>query len=122
MKVSKVSATAIVLATVLFAASAQAAECNIASNLSAWGQSMSGTFQLAAGQSCEFAFKIEGTVNSSKIVMQPRHGSLKKINVSTFQYTAKPGYKGSDTFALEATGKGPMSAGTSRVTGNVTVQ
>lgn len=50
-----------------------------------------------------------------------RH-TLKKLNISTFQYTAKAGYKGPDSFAVTATGKGPTASGTSVITMNATVQ
>jgi hypothetical protein len=47
---------------------------------------------------------------------------LKRLNISTFEYTARAGYKGSDSFAIQAAGKGPTSSGTSIVTMNITVQ
>ena len=60
---------------------------------------------------------------SSSISQKPAHGTLKRLNISTYEYTAKAGYKGSDSFAIQATGKGPTGAsGTPGVTMNVTVQ
>jgi Na+-translocating ferredoxin:NAD+ oxidoreductase RnfG subunit len=41
---------------------------------------------------------------------------LKRLNTSTYQYTAKRGYKGSDTFVIKATGQGPAVSGTSVIT------
>ena len=61
-------------------------------------------------------------MRSSSISQKPAHGTLKRLNLSTYEYAAKAGYKGSDTFAIKATGKGPTSSGTSVITVNATVQ
>jgi hypothetical protein len=47
---------------------------------------------------------------------------LKKFDVSTYEYTAKAGYRGPDTFAVQATETGPTSSGTSIITMNATVK
>jgi hypothetical protein len=47
---------------------------------------------------------------------------LKKLDVSTYEYTAKAGYKGPDSFAVQATGTGPASSGTSIITMKATVK
>jgi hypothetical protein len=65
---------------------------------------------------------MEGDVKSSSISQRPAHGMLKRLNISTYEYTAKAGYKGSDSFAVQATGKGPTSSGTSVITMNATIQ
>jgi hypothetical protein len=65
---------------------------------------------------------MEGEVKSSSISQKPAHGTLKRLNISTYAYTAKSGYKGSDAFAVTATGKGPTASGTSVITVNATVQ
>jgi len=44
-------------------------------------------------------------------LQKPVHGKLKKLNVTTYEYKAKAGYKGSDTFAIKATGQGPTASG-----------
>src|SRR6478609_2019360 len=74
------------------------------------------------GGSCQFPIKLPGTVSSSDISQKPGHGKLKKVNVSTYQYTAKARYKGSDTFAITATGKGQKGSGTSAITVQVTIK
>ena len=61
-------------------------------------------------------------MSASDISQKPSHGKLKRINLSTFEYTAKARYKGSDTFAIKATGKGPTAFGTSVITVNATVK
>jgi hypothetical protein len=63
-----------------------------------------------------------GMVANSSISQKPAHGTLKRLNISTYQYTAKAGYQGPDSFAVQATGKGPTSHGTSVITMNATVQ
>jgi hypothetical protein len=59
---------------------------------------------------------MHGTVSSSDISQKPVHGKLKKLNLTTYEYKAKAGYKGSDTFAIKATGQGATASGTSVIT------
>jgi hypothetical protein len=61
-------------------------------------------------------------VSSSDISQKPGHGKLKKVNASTYQYTSKARYRGSDAFAITATGKGPKASGTSVITMQVTIK
>jgi hypothetical protein len=63
-----------------------------------------------------------GTVSGSDISQKPAHGKLKKLDVSTFQYTAKARYKGIDTFAIKAAGQGPTASGTSVITVHATIK
>jgi hypothetical protein len=63
-----------------------------------------------------------GAVSSSGISQKPAHGKLKRLNISTYEYTAKVRYKGSDTFAIKATGNGPTASGTSVITMHATIQ
>jgi hypothetical protein len=63
-----------------------------------------------------------GVMSSSEISQKPAHGKLKRLNISTYEYTAKARYKGSDTFTIKATGKGPTASGTSAITAQVTIQ
>jgi len=61
-------------------------------------------------------------VGGSEISQKPVHGKLKKLNISTYEYTAKARYKGSDTFAIKATGQGPTASGTSVITISATIK
>ncbi|MGJ5132959.1 Ig-like domain-containing protein [Bradyrhizobium oligotrophicum] len=99
-----------------------ASECPASGSLSDWGINSTGYFNVASGGSCLFPIRIAGVMKSSSISQKPAHGTLKKLNISTFQYTAKAGYKGPDSFAVTATGKGPTASGTSVITMNATVQ
>jgi hypothetical protein len=65
---------------------------------------------------------MRGTVSSSDILQKPVHGKLKRLNISTYEYTAKRRYKGSDTFAIKATGQGPTASGTSVITVHATIK
>jgi len=47
---------------------------------------------------------------------------LKKLNATTYEYKAKARYKGSDTFAVKATGQGPTASGTSVITVHATIK
>jgi hypothetical protein len=65
---------------------------------------------------------MQGEIQISSIAKEPAHGTLKKLDVSTYEYTAKAGYRGADTFVVQATGTGPTSSGTSIITMNATVK
>ena len=122
---SKVAALALIVAatSLVPVSSAQAApDCSASTTLANWGENSTGDIDIAAGESCVFPIKIRGTVTSSEISQKPAHGKLKKLDISTYQYTAKAKYKGSDTFAIKATGKGPTTSGTSVITVNATIK
>lgn len=126
MRTSRAIALAIVVAVpgLLSLSPARAAsECPSTGTLSGWGVNSTAYFSIASGGTCLFPIRMDGVVNTSSISQEPAHGTLKRLNISTYEYTAKAGYKGSDSFAIQATGKGPTGAsGTSVVTMNVTVQ
>jgi hypothetical protein len=125
MRLSKVAALAlIVVATsVASASSAPAApDCSASTTLANWGENSTGDIDIAAGESCVFPIKIRGTVTSSEISQKPARGKLKKLDASTYEYRAKAKYKGSDTFVIKATGKGPTASGTSVITVNATIK
>ncbi|MGY3692826.1 hypothetical protein ACVIGA_002906 [Bradyrhizobium sp. USDA 3240] len=105
------------------ASSAQAVpECSMSVTLADWGENSTGDIDLAAGESCQIPIGIRGTVTDSSISQKPAYGKLKKINASTFEYRAKAKYKGSDTFAIKATGQGPKASGTSVITVHATIK
>lgn len=125
MRVSKAIALAIVLAApgLVSISSAQAAsECPVAGILSTWGINSTGVFNVASGGACLFPLRIEGVIANSSIVRKPEHGMLLQLNESTFEYTAIMGYQGTDTFSVQATGKGPTASGTSIITMIATVR
>ena len=99
-----------------------ASDCPISVTLADWGENSTGYFTVAPGESCQFPIKLPGTLSSSEISQKPGRGKLKKVNVSTYQYTAKTKYKGNDTFAIKATGKGQKASGTSVITLQVTIK
>lgn len=99
-----------------------ASDCPTSVTLSDWGENSTGYFNVASGGSCVFPIRMAGTVSSSEISQKPAHGKLKRLNISTYEYTAKARYKGSDTFAIKATGKGPTASGTSVITMHATIQ
>jgi hypothetical protein len=126
MRISKAIALAIFVAApglVLISSAQAASECPATGTLSTWGVNSTGYFNVASGGTCLFPIRMEGVVKSSSISQKPAHGTLKRLNISTYEYTAKAGYKGSDSFAVQATGKAPSGAsGTSVITMNATVQ
>ena len=99
-----------------------ASDCPTSATVSDWGENSSGYFNVASGGSCVFPIRMAGAVSSSEISQKPAHGKLKKLNISTYEYTAKARYKGSDTFAIKATGKGPTASGTSVINMHATIQ
>ena len=125
LRLSEVAALALIVAaaSIMSASPARAvSDCSASTTLANWGENATGDIDLAAGESCLFAIRIRGTVSSSEISQKPAHGKLKKLDASSYQYTAKAKYKGSDTFAIKATGKGPTASGTSVITVNATIK
>ncbi|WP_426436918.1 hypothetical protein [Bradyrhizobium genosp. P] len=90
--------------------------------LADWGQNSTGDIDVKSGESCLFPIGIRGTVTDSAISQKPGYGKLKKVDPSTFEYKAKAKYKGSDTFAIKATGQGPAASGTSVITVHATIK
>ena len=127
MRLSQVAVLALVVGTAgsMSASSSPtlaASECPKLVELADWGQNSTGDISVAAGESCLFPITMRGTVTSSEISQKPAHGKLKKLNATTYEYKAKARYKGSDTFAIKATGQGPTASGTSVITVHATIK
>ena len=99
-----------------------ASDCPKLVELADWGENSTGDISVASGQSCLVPIKMRGTVSSSDIFQKPAHGKLKKLNATTYEYKAKARYKGSDSFAIKATGQGPAASGTSVITVQATIK
>jgi hypothetical protein len=97
-----------------------ASDCSILVTLADWGQNSTGYIDLKSGASCLLPIRKRG-VSGSDILQKPEHGKLKKLNITTYEYTAKARYKGNDTFAIKAAGQGRTASGTSVVTVNATI-
>jgi hypothetical protein len=125
MQLSKVAALALVVgATSSISASVAraASDCSTSVTLADWGENSTSYVDLASGGSCLFPIRMRGTASSSDISQKPVHGKLKRLNISTYEYTAKARYKGSDTFVIKATGQGPTASGTSVITVHATIK
>ncbi|WP_245312630.1 hypothetical protein [Bradyrhizobium macuxiense] len=121
----KVAAVALVAEAASFMPASAApapSECSMSVTLANWGENSNGDIDVTSGESCLFPIQIRGTVTESAISQKPAHGKLKKLDASTFQYTPKGKYKGSDTFAVKATGQGPTASGTSVITVRATIK
>jgi hypothetical protein len=99
-----------------------APECSRSMELADWGENSTGDISIASGDSCTFPITLRGATSSSEISQKPAHGKLKKLNVATYEYQTKAKYKGSDTFVIKATGKGPKASGTSVITVHATIK
>jgi hypothetical protein len=105
------------------ALSQDAPQCAVSGSPPAgWRFNSIGYIEIASGGSCLFIVNITGEVLSSSVSQNPAHGTLQQLNVSSFVYTSQAGYRGSDTFSVQANGKSPTSSGTSVVTINATLQ
>jgi hypothetical protein len=125
MRLSHVAALAVIVgATGSMSASPvlAASDCPILIGLADWGENSTGDISVAPGQSCLVPVKMRGTVSSSDILKKPAYGKLKKLNATTYEYKAKAKYKGSDSFAIKATGQGPTASGTTVITVNATIK
>jgi hypothetical protein len=98
-----------------------ASDCSILVTLANWGENSTGYIDLKSGANCRFPIRKRG-VTGSDISQKPEHGALKRLDVSTFVYTAKARYKGSDTFVIKATGQGRTASGTSLITVHATIK
>jgi hypothetical protein len=119
MRLSNVAALALIVGapSLMSVPLARAAsDCSMSGTLADWGENSTADIDLASGASCQFPVRMHGTVSSSEISQKPAHGKLKRLNITTYEYKAKAGYKGSDTFAIKATGQGPAASGTSAIT------
>ncbi|MBI5261566.1 MAG: hypothetical protein HY852_07090 [Bradyrhizobium sp.] len=116
------SILAVVALTLMPVSAFAASECRVTGSPSVFGVNMTGYFAVASGETCLFPIRIPGMMTSSGITQKPAHGTLRRLNVTTYTYTAARGYKGPDTFAIQGTGKGPNGSGTSVITVNATIQ
>jgi len=87
-----------------------------------WGFNSVGYIEIASGESCMFSVNITGEISNSSVSQNPAHGTLQQLNLSSFLYRSEAGYRGRDTFSVQATGKSMTSAGTSVFTINATLQ
>jgi hypothetical protein len=125
MRLSKLAALAVIAGApslVSLSLARAASDCSVSVTLADWGENSTGYIDLTSGGICLFPISVRGTVRDSEISQKPVHGKLKRLNVSTFEYKAKARYKGSDTFAIKATGQGPTASGTSVITVHATIK
>jgi hypothetical protein len=99
-----------------------ASDCSVSVTLADWGENSTGYIDLTSGGTCLVPIRMRGTMTDSDISEKPVHGKLKRLDTSTFEYKAKARYKGSDTFAIKATGQGPTASGTSVITVHATIK
>jgi hypothetical protein len=90
--------------------------------LANWGEKATGSITVAPKETCQFPIRLPGTIGSSEISQKPSRGKLKKINTSSYQYTAKARYRGGDAFVITATGKDGKASGTSAISFEVTIK
>jgi len=125
MRLSKAAALALIVGATSFMSvslALAASDCPTLAELADWGENSTGDISVMSGGSCQFPIKMRGTVSGSDILQKPLHGKLKKLNIATYEYKAKARYKGSDTFAIKATGQGPTTSGTSIITVHATIK
>lgn len=97
-------------------------DCRVTGHPSAFGVDMTAYFAVRSGATCNFPMRIPGAMHSSGVSQKPAHGTLRQLNVTTFRYTAAPGYKGPDMFAIYGEGEGPYGSGRSVMTVNATIE
>jgi hypothetical protein len=103
--------------------SAQAEQCVGSGTQTTFGANGTGWFEVKSGQACQYAFSMMGggVVSNSRITVRPKNGTARMLDATSFEYKAKAGYKGQDTFAIEATGRNQTGSGKSVLTMNVAV-
>jgi hypothetical protein len=86
---------------------AQVAQCQTRGNWAGWGQNGAAAFDVGPGQACTIGVNTYGTIQKTRVARPPEHGKVRQIDVSNFEYTANPGFTGTDSFVLEGTGHDP---------------
>jgi hypothetical protein len=125
MLLSKVAALALIVgatSSISVSPALAASDCPKLAELADWGQNSTADISVASGGSCLFSITMRGAVTSSDILQKPMHGKLKKLNLATYEYKARARYKGSDAFAIKATGQGPTGSGTSVITVHASIK
>lgn len=125
MKALSIATRSIVIGAVWFESASlalAASECSMSATLANWGEKSTAQIALMPKETCQFPLMLSGTIESSEISKKPSRGKLKKVNASTYQYTAKARYRGTDTFAITATGKNGTASGSSDVVVEVTIK
>lgn len=79
--------------------------CVVAGNRPIMGANMTADFDVQAGQGCMSDISPQGTLTSSEISQRPQHGTLKMVDKDTWTYEPRAGYRGTDSFAITATGQ-----------------
>jgi hypothetical protein len=121
------AATAALASMLIAAASAPAGaqalgrDCIVSGAPSTFGINSEGTLDINSGESCNLYLRLGGTIESSRIVLRPKNGSLSMSNLSSAVYRSKAGYRGIDEFAFELKGRSMTGIGTSivRIRANV---
>jgi hypothetical protein len=98
----------------------RADECIVVGSPTTFGADMNGTFEVDAGESCHYAFRLRGAVESSRILTPAKNGTVRMLNLTSFEYRPHPGYRGTDSFAIEASGESQTGKGASVL--NMTVR
>jgi hypothetical protein len=105
------------------ALSQNAPQCVVSGSAPAgWGFNSIGYIEIASGSSCLFAVNIDGEILSSSVSQTPANGTLQQLDLSSFLYTSQAGYRGRDTFSVQATGRSQSSSGSSVITINATLR
>ena len=115
------------LASVAFlgaAAAQDATSCRVLTSWAGWGQDGTATFDVGAGRTCLLGASTFGRFVSSKVAQQPQHGTVRQLSLSSWKYTPKPGFTGTDSFVISGTGHDPSQreAKHSQITLNVNVR
>jgi hypothetical protein len=125
MRLSKIAALAIIVGmtgSMSVSPARATANCPILADTADWGENSTADISVASGESCLFPIRMRGTASTSAIEKKPAHGKLKKVDMISYRYTPDRKYKGSDSFVIKATGKGPSASGTSVITVSVTIK
>ncbi|MFI4995656.1 MAG: hypothetical protein ACHQAQ_07720 [Hyphomicrobiales bacterium] len=122
LKVYSIAAAAFSFA-IFGAAPSSAAECTRHGEDWRFGASTTMTLTVS-GSSCTWNLRPNGKtrLSSIKVTARPKNGSA-SAGVASVVYTAKPGFKGSDSFAVAVNGQGVTGTpGTANISVSVNVQ
>lgn len=120
MRYLKLAAAAAIISAPAFlsidaAQAQQPRDCLVSGSLAPIGFNSEGTIEMNAGESCNMPLHTSGTIESAKISLAPKNGTLRLAGAGNAVYTPKAGWRGTDEFAVTVVGRGINNSGTSTV-------
>lgn len=120
-----VAAAFAIAAALVFSSPAAAAKCEVYGDIFYMHKNDASKQTVRTDQhGCDLLFitRKNTRFSSAKILARPQNGQLRKIAVLEFRYKPRPGFTGTDTFALQVCGRTRAGRGCSTLNYTATVE